>query len=185
MLTKDYRVHWGSSSEQVIALPSYSVLIDHADGLYVFDTGFDLATFRDKISPVGAEQSAAQTLPARLALLGLEPADIAYVVNSHYHFDHIGGNRHCAKATTVCHEQELAAALDPHPFEAHALRRVLHPARSGRDDDAVSARRSGARVPADGAAQGIQCAPGSRKKEIEEEIGSIFVAHLTRWNRGT
>jgi len=35
------------------------------------------------------------------------------VINSHYHIDHVGGNKHCTKATTVCHRCELEAFRFP------------------------------------------------------------------------
>lgn len=39
------------------------------------------------------------------------------MINSHYHFDHVGGNKYCAGATTLAHERELAASHDHQPFE--------------------------------------------------------------------
>ena len=62
-------------------------------------------------------QSEAQTIPGQLALLGLKPRDVNYVINSHYHFDHCGGNKHLTEACTVCHALELEACQCPQPFE--------------------------------------------------------------------
>ena len=45
------------------------------------------------------------------------PQDVDYVVNSHYHFDHCGGNRHLREACTVCHALEFAQCASPAPFE--------------------------------------------------------------------
>jgi 4-pyridoxolactonase len=101
----------------VTAMPTFSVLIDHADGLFLFDTGFDLEHFRTAISPTGATQTEQQTIPGQLDLLGLRPKDINFVVNSHYHFDHCGGNKHCTHAQTICHKCELEASRKPEPFE--------------------------------------------------------------------
>jgi len=50
-------------------------------------------------------------------MLGMSPDDINYVVNSHYHFDHCGGNKHCRHAKTICHKCELEAGQNPQPFE--------------------------------------------------------------------
>ena len=120
MFAKEYQMFWNVPSEVAIAIPSYSVLIDHQDGLILFDTGFDLHHFNDVIAPgtAAATQTLEQTLPAQLKLLGLTPDDITHVINSHYHFDHCGGNKHCRHAKTICHACELEASLSPQPFEA-------------------------------------------------------------------
>ena len=118
MSAKEYQVYWNYPSEKLIAMPAYGVLIDHADGRFLFDTGFDLHHFQKAIAPTGAVQSLQQTIPAQLKLLGLRPGDVNFVVNSHYHFDHCGGNKHCRHATTICHKCELEAAYKPEPFEA-------------------------------------------------------------------
>ncbi|MDB5985177.1 MAG: N-acyl homoserine lactonase family protein [Nevskia sp.] len=117
MSAKEYQVYWNYPSEKLISMPTYGVLIDHADGRFMFDTGFDLAHFNKAIAPKGALQSQRQTIPGQLDLLGLRGSDINYVINSHYHFDHCGGNKHCTHATTICHKCELEAAANPEPFE--------------------------------------------------------------------
>ena len=40
---------------------------------------------------------------ARSKLIGLEPKDIDVVVNSHFHFDHGGGNKYFPHAKKICH----------------------------------------------------------------------------------
>jgi 4-pyridoxolactonase len=42
---------------------------------------------------------------------------VTTLVNSHLHFDHVGGNKHFAGVKTVLHEKELAQARDHEPFE--------------------------------------------------------------------
>ena len=118
MFAKEYQIYWNYPSEAMASVPTFGVLIDHADGLYLFDTGFDLAFFQSNIGASGALQTKEQTIPGQLALLGLRPEQINYVVNSHYHFDHCGGNKHCTHATTICHACELEASKAPEPFEA-------------------------------------------------------------------
>jgi glyoxylase-like metal-dependent hydrolase (beta-lactamase superfamily II) len=118
MFTKEYMVYWNYPSEKPISMPTYGVLIDHAEGRFIFDTGFDLHHFNQAIAPNGARQSERQTLPGQLDLLGLRPKDIDVLINSHYHFDHCGGNKHCPQARTICHKCELEAARKPEPFEA-------------------------------------------------------------------
>jgi 4-pyridoxolactonase len=94
----------------------YGVLVDHKDGKFLFDTGFD-KSFIESLLPGNAIQTDRQTVPGQLDLVGLRPSDITHVVNSHYHVDHVGGNKHCMQATAVCHKRELEAASNPLPFE--------------------------------------------------------------------
>ena len=59
-----------------------------------------------------------QTAAAQLAALGLTPADLTFVINSHTHFDHCGGNRHFTTCPILLHERELAAVrAAEHPPE--------------------------------------------------------------------
>jgi glyoxylase-like metal-dependent hydrolase (beta-lactamase superfamily II) len=119
MFAKEYQMFWNVPSEVTISIPCYSVLIDHQDGLFLFDTGFDIDHFDRFIGPgtAAASQTSDQTIPAQLKLLGYEPKDVTHVINSHYHFDHCGGNKHCSCAKTICHPVELEASLNPYPFE--------------------------------------------------------------------
>jgi 4-pyridoxolactonase len=117
---KEYHLYWNKGGETAVSIPCYSVLIDHADGMFLFDSGFDLSHFEQNVAPGIAKQSSEQTIPGQLALLGLRPADVTHLVNSHYHIDHCGGNKHCLHATTICHACELEAARKPEPFEALA-----------------------------------------------------------------
>src|ERR1700693_377681 len=87
--------------------PVYGVLIDHAEGKFIFDTGFDAGHIRNVASFTEPMQSAEQTIPGQLDLIGVRPSQITHVVNSHYHIDHCGGNKYCTHATTICHPREL------------------------------------------------------------------------------
>jgi 4-pyridoxolactonase len=62
-------------------------------------------------------QEKEQTLDGALSLVGLTPGDIEFTINSHYHFDHCGGNRLTSNATYMCHEAEYEACLHYQPFE--------------------------------------------------------------------
>ena len=44
-------------------------------------------------------------------------SDVTTLVNSHLHFDHVGGNKHFAGVKNVVHDQELAQARNHEPFE--------------------------------------------------------------------
>jgi glyoxylase-like metal-dependent hydrolase (beta-lactamase superfamily II) len=47
---------------------------------------------------------------SQLALLGLRPDDIRYVVNSHFHFDHCGGNEFFPRSRFLVQRREMEAA---------------------------------------------------------------------------
>ena len=62
-------------------------------------------------------QTKEQTVPGALGLFGLEPKDVGVVVNSHFHFDHVGGNKYFPHAKKICHRDEIKQAAMPEPFE--------------------------------------------------------------------
>jgi 4-pyridoxolactonase len=93
------------------------VLVEHKDGLYLFDTGYDYDHVMKVLPFEKPLQTTEQTIPGALALVGKKPEDINYVINSHYHFDHCGGNKYLTTACTVCHSAELEACTCFQPFE--------------------------------------------------------------------
>ena len=107
---------WNVPGPQV-RIPSFGVLIEHDDGLFLFDTGFDLAHTNAVLPFELPEQSPEQTIPAQLELAGFATSDVTTLVNSHLHFDHVGGNKHLQGVKNVVHEQELAQARNHEPFE--------------------------------------------------------------------
>ena len=107
---------WNVPGPQV-RIPCYSVLIEHDEGLFLFDTGFDLE-HTERVLPFELpEQAPEQTIPAQLERCGFTVEDVGTVVNSHLHFDHCGGNKHLGGTKVVVHERELAQARDHEPFE--------------------------------------------------------------------
>jgi 4-pyridoxolactonase len=108
---------WNIGGGTPVRIPSYGLLIEHDDGLFVFDTGFDLDHTNAVLPFELPEQTPEQTIPAQLRACGYQPADVKTLVNSHLHFDHVGGNRHLPEATVVVHERELEAARNCQPFE--------------------------------------------------------------------
>ena len=106
---------WNVPGPQV-RIPSYAVLVEHDDGLFLFDTGFDLEHTNAVLPFELPEQTPKQTIPAQLELAGFAVSDVTTLVNSHLHFDHVGGNKHFAGVKNVVHEQELAQARNHEPF---------------------------------------------------------------------
>ena len=112
-----FHAFWNRGPAGEVRFPCYSVLIEHADGRYVFDTGYDFDHVMRVLPFEKPMQDPSQTIPGQLAKLGLKPGDINYVINSHYHFDHCGGNKHFHAACTLCHAKELEASGNCQPFE--------------------------------------------------------------------
>jgi 4-pyridoxolactonase len=100
-----------------VRIPCFSVLVEHDDGLVLFDTGFDFEHTNAVLPFELPEQTDEQTIPKQLELVGFSVSDVTTLVNSHLHFDHVGGNKHFSDIPNVLHEKELAQARDHEPFE--------------------------------------------------------------------
>lgn len=103
-----------------IDLPMSCFLLRHAEANVLFDTGChpDVGVVPESRWGSLARAMAPSLGPgegvlAQLRLLGLSPADIDIVVNSHLHCDHCGCNGFFTGATFLAHERELAFAADP------------------------------------------------------------------------
>ena len=112
-----YKVYWNRGPGGDIRFPVYSVLIEHEDGLFIYDTGFDLEHMQTKVPGDQALQEPDQTLPAQLAKAGYKPSDVTHVLSSHLHIDHAGGHKHFPNTVVVCHADEYAQARNPPLFE--------------------------------------------------------------------
>ena len=100
-------------------IPVYSVLVEHDDGLFLFDTGIDLDHMNRVLPFELPEQTDEQTIPAQLAACGFGLGDVTTLVNTHLHIDHVGGNQ-LFKGTgvrNVLHVKELAQGRNHEPFE--------------------------------------------------------------------
>ena len=92
-------------------------------GLAYWDNGFKILSSNKALrTPADVKGQkmriqSSQVLSAQMKALGLKTDDINYVINSHYHFDHCGGNKHLGKACTICHAKELEASGNCQPFE--------------------------------------------------------------------
>jgi len=78
-----------------IPLAMRCLLIEHPAGLVLIDTGLGNKEERKFLDIYGVENRASPgptRLEAALRELGHRPGDIAWVINTHLHFDHAGGN---------------------------------------------------------------------------------------------
>jgi len=114
------QVLWNVDCGTKLWFPIYAVLVEHPDGLFLFDTGVDPDHVRAAFPWERIEQTPEQRLEAQLRSAGASPDDVTHLVNSHLHFDHVGANRLLRGARTFVAEAELRAARAPQPFEALA-----------------------------------------------------------------
>ena len=86
-----------------INVPITAYLIDHPKGLVLFDTGLGKRYTR----PAGAPQAGivdlteGETMDGRLRDIGVDPAEVHWIIVSHLHIDHCGGNSYFPNATVV------------------------------------------------------------------------------------
>ena len=124
---------WLATSRQWTAPRPINVyLVEHRQGLVLFDTGQDRASVTDpKYFPGGLnglvysrlakfDIGPDQTLAAGLARLGHEPADLHTAVISHLHQDHIGGLPLLRHADLLISRSEWQSLHKPFP-EARGL----------------------------------------------------------------
>lgn len=78
------------------------------------------------VRPLAATASKSGTIIEQLAVLGIEPADIDIVVNTHLHYDHSGANSLFERAVFLLHEREVAWALCPPPWASYYYREMRH-----------------------------------------------------------
>ncbi|WP_026930806.1 N-acyl homoserine lactonase family protein [Glycomyces tenuis] len=133
--TRKHVLHWLLTSREWTAPRPVNVyVVEHRDGLVLFDTGQDRASVTEPgyfpAGPVGlvytriakSRIGADETLPARLAQLGYRIGDVGKAVVSHLHHDHIGGLRELGHAEILVSEAEWASLAGPLP-EARGLLR--------------------------------------------------------------
>ena len=110
-------VLWHIDVGTPVRFPVYGVYIDHPEGKFIFDTGYDLDHV-NKVLPFELPGADARADAAGAAAkCGVKPEEIDYVINSHFHFDHVGGNKYLTNATLLTSKYELRSALVPEPFE--------------------------------------------------------------------
>jgi glyoxylase-like metal-dependent hydrolase (beta-lactamase superfamily II) len=78
-----------------IPLAMRCLLVEHPDGLVLVDTGLgnkEAARFLDIYGVENSGLEGATQLEDALATAGFLPRDVRWVINTHLHFDHAGGN---------------------------------------------------------------------------------------------
>ena len=107
----------GEPGRITVPVPAY--LIDHPKGRALFDTGLGIRFRRAAGEPppirnVDFEETA--DIASRLRAMDIDPASIRWIVNSHLHSDHAGGNIFIPNATVLIQAGEwdyARAGADP------------------------------------------------------------------------
>ena len=135
------RVMEGAAGKVVMPVPAF--LVEHPKGRMLFDTGLHPDCQRDPAGRLGERMASlyrirfqpGEDVRARLWAMDRDPARIDLIVNSHFHFDHVGGNSLIPNATMIVQRREWEARLipeiavphgyDPRDFDVgHAVRLV-------------------------------------------------------------
>jgi glyoxylase-like metal-dependent hydrolase (beta-lactamase superfamily II) len=118
-------------------LPINAYVIEHVDGLVLFDTGQHRASVTDPgYFPGGVtgflygrlarfQIEPQDTLVAKLAALGHEASDVRLAILSHLHQDHIGGIRYLPNAEFIVADAEWRAMEQPRSAMNGFLRRHI------------------------------------------------------------
>src|SRR5579871_7007539 len=77
-------ITWNVGCGTPVRFPVYSVLIEHPDGLFLYDTGYDLDHVNRVLPFEQPQQTPEQTIPAQLKACGFDAEQVAFVVNSHF-----------------------------------------------------------------------------------------------------
>ena len=104
-----------------IRIPVPSYVIEHPQGVVVFDSGLragladaaDPEHARQAMDKIKVELPRGSDLASRLASLGHDVTDVRYLINSHLHFDHCGGNHLIPNAPLVIQKREWEAGHSP------------------------------------------------------------------------
>lgn len=91
--------------------PCLGYLVDHADGMLLFDTGMGSDPEVD-----GHYQPRRQSLEDALKAAGVQLGEIGLVANCHLHFDHCGGNPLLDGRPVFTQRVELEAARNAEDY---------------------------------------------------------------------
>ena len=102
-----------------IRVPVPSFLIDHPQGLLLFDSGMHPGCGSDPVERLGGiariftvELGTEENVASRLAQCDVQAERVRYLVNSHLHFDHAGGNALIPNAELIVQRREWEAGHD-------------------------------------------------------------------------
>ena len=126
--------HLMEGGEGDITVPIPVFLIEHAKGRALFDTGLHPDCQHDPAGRLGARLAGlfrigfqpGEEASARLEAIDRDPGEIDLIINSHFHFDHVGGNALIPNATMLVQRREWDAGMDPDTAARHPVRSRRH-----------------------------------------------------------
>lgn len=115
-------IHAGDDSGKRVMIPVTQLLIQSDGRSVLVDTGVPVAAAGNRdglqraygMDPAWISPNVAidERVDSQLATLGLQPADLDLVINSHFHFDHAGGNELFVGVPIAVQEAELVDAQE-------------------------------------------------------------------------
>jgi N-acyl homoserine lactone hydrolase len=110
----------GMAGDERVTAPVPFYVIEHPDGVALFDCGLHAAVgdaddpYRQALQSQGLDVTFApeDTVASHLHRLDIDPGRVRYIVLSHLHFDHAGGLHQVPNATLVVQKAEWAAGFD-------------------------------------------------------------------------
>lgn len=118
-VTGDFgRLMEGGEGDITVPIPAF--LIEHPKGTALFDTGLHPDCQHDPVGRLGARLAGlfrigfrpGEEVGARLEAIGRDPEKIDLLINSHFHFDHCGGNALIPNATLLVQRREWDVGMD-------------------------------------------------------------------------
>ena len=114
----------GTKGHLKIPIPSY--LIRHPSGTAVFDSGMSLRVQAEGARALGplepyfdVHYGPHEDVGARLAEADMDAGKVDFLITSHLHFDHCGGNALIPNARWIIQKREWEAASTPETIEAN------------------------------------------------------------------
>ena len=119
------RLMEGGEGDITLPIPVY--LIEHPKGRALFDTGLHPDCQHSPAERLGTRLTElfriafapGEEVSARLTAIGRDPGKIDLLINSHFHFDHVGGNALIPNATMLVQRREWDAGMDAETAARH------------------------------------------------------------------
>ena len=110
-----------------IRIPVPAYLIDHPRGQILFDTGMHPQCQHDAPGRIGKNMSElfsvnfrpGEDIQSRLEQMDIDADRIEFLINSHLHFDHSGGNELVPNAKVIIQQREWEAAQIPEMIQSN------------------------------------------------------------------